>query len=262
MKQTGRYTTQLGAGLGLVGETRSLLAIWQPEMSTSELYQSALQWGEFPNISARRLRNIVVECFSPRYLVENGKPAQHLKQLIEVFSTSELTQLFFLFTCRANLILTDFVRDVYWERYAAGDDVISHEDVKAFIRRAIDDGKTLKRWTENTINNVASYLTGCCADYGLLGKRTLKGRLIVPYRIEPRVVTYLAHDLHFAGLGDNAVAGHPDWQLFGLTKGDVREELRRLSLKGHLVHQSAGDLIHISWKHKSMEEFVDVLAQG
>ena len=256
------YTTQLSAGLGLIQETRLLLGIWKDGMSPSELYQDALQSGQFPNISARRLRNVVMECFAPRYLIQEGKPAQYLKRLSEVFSTPELTQLFFLYTSRANLILADFVREVYWDRYGAGGELVSNEDVKAFIRRGIDDGKTVNRWADSTIKRVSSYLTGCCADYGLLGKRTLKGRHIVPYRIEPKVAAFLAHDLHFAGLGDNAVTSHPDWQLFGMTRDDVREEFKRLSLKGYFIHQSAGTITHIGWNHKHMEEFVDVLAQG
>ena len=262
MKQKGMYTTQLQAGLGLIQETRLLLGIWETGMSTSELYQEALQSGQFPNISARRLRNVIVEGFAPRYLAADARPAQYLKRLSTVLATPELTQLFFLYTSRANLILADFVREVYWERYAAGGDLVSNDGVEAFIRRGIDDGKTVKRWTESTIKRVLSYLTGCCADYGLLGKRTLKGRQIVPYRIEPRVAAYLAHDLHFDGLGDNAVTAHPDWQLFGLARDDVREEFKRLSLKGHFIHQSAGDITHIGWQHTRMEEFVDGLAQG
>ncbi len=262
MKQTRMYTTQLQAGLGLIQETRLLLGIWEAGMSTGEVYQKALHSGQFPNISARRLRNVVVECFAPRYLISEGMPALYLKRLSVVFSTPELSQLFFLCTSRANLVLADFVRQVYWERYAAGGDLVGNEDVKAFILRGIDDGKMVKRWAESTIKRVSSYLTGCCADYGLLGKRTLKGRHIVPYRVEPRVAAYLAHDLHFEGLGDNAVTSHPDWQLFGMTRDDVREEFKRLSLKGYFIHQSAGDITHISWKHKRMEEFVDVLAQG
>lgn len=262
MNQPRIYTTQLQAGLGLIHETRLLLGIWESGMNASELYQGALRSGEFPNISARRLRNIVAECFAPRYLVSEGDPARYLKQLAEVLSTAELSQLFFLYTSRANFILADFVRDVYWERYAAGDTIIINEEAKTFIRRSIDDGKTAKRWAESTIERVAAYLTGCCADYGLLGKRTIKGRYIVPYRIEPRVAAFLAHDLHFAGLGDNAVTSHSDWALFGLTRDDVRDEFKRLSLKGHLIHQSAGDITHIGWRHKRMEEFVDVLAEG
>ena len=262
MKQLGMYTTQLQAGLGLIQETRLLLDIWNDGMSPGALYQQALQSGLFPNISARRLRNVVVECFAPRYLIHEGRPANYLKRLSPVFPTAELTQLFFLYTSRANRILADFVREVYWERYGAGGELVSNEDVKAFIRRGIDDGKTAVRWSESTIKRVSSYLLGCCADYGLLGKRTLNGRHIVPYRIEPKVAAYLAHDLHFAGLGDNAVTADAEWQLFGLSTDDVREEFKRLSLKGYFIHQSAGTVTHIGWKHKHMEEFVDVLAQG
>ena len=93
------YTTQLGAGLGLIEETKILLEIWQPSMDQASLYQEVLHSGRFPNISARRLRNIVVECFAPRYLVNNGLPATLLKKLVPVLTSQELAQLLFLYTC-------------------------------------------------------------------------------------------------------------------------------------------------------------------
>ncbi len=40
--------------------------------------------------------------------------------------------------------------------------------VRAFVERGIDDGKTVKRWSETTVRRVSAYLTGCCADYGML----------------------------------------------------------------------------------------------
>jgi hypothetical protein len=46
-----------------------------------QLHQVALESGRFPTVTARRLRNIVVECFAPRYLVSAGAPAAHLKRL-------------------------------------------------------------------------------------------------------------------------------------------------------------------------------------
>jgi hypothetical protein len=61
------YTTQLQAGLGLVNETKTLLDLWSPGMSANQLHQVALESGRFPTVTARRLRNIVVECFAPRY---------------------------------------------------------------------------------------------------------------------------------------------------------------------------------------------------
>jgi len=260
--ETQLYTTQLQAGLGLIAETRLLLGLWEPRMSVTDLYKYALQSGEFPNISARRLRNIVAECFAPRYLIDEGKPAQYLKRFDSILTSTELSQLFFIYTSRANLILADFVREVYWERYAAGDNFVRTEDVKEFIGRAIDDGKTSKRWAPSTVKRVASYLLGCCTDYGLLGERTGDGRRNVPYRIEPNVAAFLVHDLHFSGLSDNKVTSHTDWQLFGLARNDVQDELKRLSLRGFLIYQSAGDVSHIGWKCKNMQEFVDVIAQS
>ena len=75
------YTTQLQAGLGVIDETRMILDLWQPGMKASALYQTALDSGCFPNVTARRLRNIVAECFAPRYLVNDGSPAALLKDL-------------------------------------------------------------------------------------------------------------------------------------------------------------------------------------
>jgi hypothetical protein len=68
--------------------------------------------------------------------------------------------------------------------------------------------------------------------------------------------------LHTAGIGDNTILAHQDWQLFGMQREDVLEEFKRLSLKGLLIVQAAGDVIHISWKFKTMEELCNVLAKG
>lgn len=256
------YTTQLQAGLGLVDETRTLLELWSPGMPANRLQQVALESGRFPNVTARRLRNIVGECFAPRYLASHGAPARHLQRLAASLSTPDLTQLLLLFTCRANPILGDFVRQVYWARYAGGYTVVTNDDARAFVERGIDDGKTVKRWSETTVKRVSAYLTGCCADYGLLERGLRSSRRILPFRIASPVAAYLAYELHFAAVGDNALLTHEDWQLFGLAREDVLEEIKRLSLKGLLIVQAAGDVIRISWKQPDMEALCDVLAQG
>ncbi len=262
MAESSLYTTQLGAGLGLVSETKTLLDLWSPGLSSGELHQIALTSGRFPTVTARRLRNIVVECFAPRYLKAAGSPAEHLKRLSGVFSTADLSQFMLVFTCRANPILGDFIREVYWSRYTGGYVQITNDDARTFVERAIDDGKTLKRWADRTVRNVAGYLTGCCADYGLLERGHKTTRKILPFRIAPSVATYLAYELHFAGVGDNALLTHEDWQLFGLAREDVLEEIKRLSLKGLLIVQAAGDVIRISWKQQDMEALCDVLTQS
>jgi len=259
---TPSYTTQLQAGLGLISETKELLELWVPGMNISQLNQVALDSGRFPNITARRLRNIISECFAPRYLSKNGKAAHHLKMLLGNATGSDLTQLFLLFTARANPILSDFIVHVYWSRYEGGYTEISSSDARGFVERAIDDGKTSIRWSESTVRRVSAYLTGCCADYGLLERGLKSSRRILPLRVSQVAAAYLAYDLHFSGIGDNALLNHSDWQLFGLAREDVLEELKKLSLKGHLIIQAAGDVVRISWKQPNMEALCDVLSKS
>src|SRR5215213_4835404 len=87
------YTTKFQAGLGLINETGVLLELWEPGMNRQQLHELALRSGVFPNITARRLLNIISECFAHRYLTDGGKPALALKELISVLHSSEFQQL-------------------------------------------------------------------------------------------------------------------------------------------------------------------------
>jgi hypothetical protein len=256
------YTTQLQAGLGLLPETQKLLAIWEPGMTRKDLLKAVLASGEFPNVTARRLRNVVLEAFSPRYLVDDAAPARLLRTISAAASKDDFRSLCFLFTCRANLILADFVREVYWTRYSAGGSSVSKEDSLNFVKSAVSDGRTSVRWSEATVKRVASYLLGGCADFGLLGAMKGGARTINTYRISLNVASILAHDLHFRGVGDNPLLMSPDWRLFGLEADDALSELRRLSLRGELIVQSAGGITQVSWKHKTMEDLAGAIAQS
>ena len=261
MNKQRYYTTQLQAGLGLLEETRQLLQVYEPGISASQLYEAALASGRFPLVTARRLRNIVAECFAPRYL-RDPNVAARLKLLVDRFTKAELNQLLFIYTARANLVLADFVREVYWTRYSAGRNDLQLEDARSFVANSVREGKTQTPWSETTIKRISSYLMGCCADYGLLTTTGRNQRSIAAYRILPKVAAYLAYDLKFSGLGDNQIVSSSDWDLFGLESADVRDQLKRMSLQGLLIFQAASDVVHIGWTYKSMEELIDVIAQS
>jgi len=261
MNMNRRYTTKLQAGLGLLNETRILFDLWHPGMTSTKLFQAALESGEFSNISARRLRNIVLECFAARYLVSQDYPAEVLKPLMNTLSSEQLSSILLLFTARANPILADFIGQVYWVRYGDGHDTIRNTDAKAFVMEAIRNGRTGKPWSDSTIRRVSAYLTGCCADFGLLAAGRKSVRKIKPYRVGPQTIVFLAYDLHFQGLGDNVLMAHSDWELFGLSKADLRREMKRLAFKGFLIIQSAGDVSRIGWRYQNWEELLHVIPE-
>jgi hypothetical protein len=256
------YKSTLSAGQGIIPESRTLLALWQPGMDGKTLHGVALASGHFASMSAKRLSNLVLDVFTPRFLTTLRAPATWLKPSQDQFSARELSQIMFLYAARDNLVLADFVRTVYWPAYAAGRDTISNDDARRFVARANAEGKPRKPWSEGVVRRMAGYLTGTCADFGLLedGQRTV--RRIIPFHMEARVAAILAYDLHFGGLGDNRVLVHEDWLLFGLAREDVLVELKRLSLRGLFIIQAAGEVVKIHWSHQSMDEVVDAVTQG
>jgi hypothetical protein len=260
MTKSTMYTTRLQAGLGLIQETRVLLELWQPGMDARGLQVSALHSGQFPNVSARRLRNVVAEGFAPRYLTDKSLPALLLKQFLPLLSQAEFEQLLFVYTCRANPILGDFTRDVYWPAYCASHGSLSNEQARNFVADAQHNGKTNKPWSDTTIRRVAGYLTGCLADFGLLEPGRKSSRRFLPYHPHARSLTLLAYEMHFTGWGDNQILSHPDWGLLGQERADMLEQFKRLSLKGWVIYQSAGGATRISWPCNSMEDLQRVLA--
>jgi hypothetical protein len=255
------YTTKLGAGQGIIEETRILLELWEPGMDTETLYQTALRSGLFPSITARRLKNLVREGFAPRYLIDNNKPAIYLKSLMTRLGNREFNQLLYLYTCRLHTVLADYIREVYWKSYASGKSQISIEDAREFVQRANQDGKTSTKWSETMVVRVSSYLNGTCSDFGLLETGRKGTRDILIYRAQPLSVIYLAYDLHFSGLGDNSVLSHPDWGLFGMEREDVLNELKRHAMKGWFIIQSAGEATRIGWEYENMEAVLDVITR-
>ena len=256
------YTTKLQAGLGLIPETEKLLQLWEQGFNSRDLLDRALEAGEFPTMTARRLRNVIFEGFAPRYLVNNAQSAKTLKSVQHVLSEGARKQLYFLFTSRANPILADFVRDIYWPQYTAGALNISKIDAVNFVGDAVAEGRTTTHWSESTKTRVSSYLLGACEDFGLLGKMEGGSRKIEPFQPSNDVVNFLAHELHFSGLGDGALLNHAEWNLLGLGAEDTLAELKQIALRGEIIVQSAAGLVQISWKHKNMEEWANAVTHS
>ena len=254
------YTTQLGQGLGLIEETKTLFELYEPGMTSSQLYDAAMASGRFPLVTARRLRNIVAECFAPRYL-KQPNVAEYLKKLQKSLSSEEHIQLQFLYTARASFIFAEFVRYVYWPRYESGGSDLERIDALDFIEAGISEGKTRKPWSDSVIRRVASYLLGASVNFGFLEEKNRNQRTIKPYHLSDRVAAYLVYELKLSGLGDNNIVNHSDWQLFGLEPLDVRDYLKRLSLKGFLIYQATAEVVHIGWTYKDMWEVINVIAE-
>lgn len=238
----------------MLNETVALLSAWRPGMSSQELVLIAIEQGILGKATAKRARDMVVEQFAPRYLVDGSRPARYLKSMIEAgVGLSQLRQICLIYTARANQVLYDYICEVYWQRYQAGRTTIAKDDALAFLENAVIHGKLPARWSDALTSRVASYLGGCLSDFGLVEGGHRSKRKIMEFKIGPLTSLYLAHELHFSGYSDNGVVEHTDWRLFGLESLDVIRELQRVG-NDHLIVQYSGELLKMSWKYQSMEE--------
>lgn len=254
-----QYTTKLQAGLGMLVETRNLLDLWSENMSTEQLNQAALESGEFPDITARRLRNVVKECFAPRYLVCDALPARILKPVIQHLPDSALKQICLVYTARANEIVRDFISEVYWPMYASGRATVGKSHARLFVEESVRDGRTTTPWSESTITRVSTYLGGVCEDFGLLGESRSGERAIEHEHLHPIAALLIAYDLNFQGSPDMLVLESPDWSLFGLDQQATKDVFKRLMHDRHLFLQSAGSASSITWIYKTIGELADAI---
>ncbi len=257
-----KYTAVLAKGLGILEETLVLLQVWEPGMSVRQLAEVAINDGILGKATAKRAKDLVSEVFAPRYLVANGRPAEQLKNLLnEGVNPVKLGQILLIHTARANAILHDFISEVYWAKYSEGGTHLTKEDALSFLEKAYHLGRLSMRWSEQMTSHIASDLVGCLTDFQLVENRKKSTRQILAFTINPLTSLYLAHDLHFSGISDNAISEHSDWRLFGLRKIEVVRELQRAS-KDHFILQFSGELLKISWKYQSMEEAIRGIARS
>lgn len=256
------YSTALCKGQGMISETLTLLQEWEPGMSATDLSKSVLESGAIPKGTAGRVKDIVTRVFAPRYLTEDAEPARRLKRLLEAgYGIDDFSQLFLLYCARTYPELRDFIVEVYWGRYAAGAGYLYRQDSDVFFRNAYESGRLPHKWTDISRTKIARYLISTLSDFKLLGPPEKDHRQILSFGIREFTTLYLVHDLHFAGIGDQGLLTHPDWQIFGLEPYDVLQELRAVASHGRFVVQHSGQILRIAWGFNTMEEFLDAAAQ-
>lgn len=251
-----KYNTALAKGQGIIEETLILLRIWEPGMSVQQLSDVVVRNGLLGRATAKRAQDLVSQAFAPRYLVNDSRPAEQIKSLLNAGANPvKLGQLFLIHTARANKILFDFICEVYWRKYSAGATHITKQDALSFLETAYNLGRIPKRWSEKMMQRVSSYLGGCLADFQLVENRKGGSRHILPFHIHTLTTLYLLHDLHFSGMSENSILENPDWRLFGLERLEAVREIQRVS-NDHFIPQFSGELLRISWKYPSMEDAI------
>jgi hypothetical protein len=251
-----KYDTNLLKGTGLIEETLILLEAYEKGLSKKKFYDKVFELDLLSKSTENRAKDIVKKVFFRRFWEDEMEIPHFLKMLRRNFiSIDILRQIILIYTCRANPILGDFIKEVYFNFIKKSFQKLESSDPKDFIKEAIKDGSIEKPWSDSTIKKVSEHMIACLIDFGFIDR----SKNILQVQLFDTTANYLAHELHFRGLTDDQILHHPDWRLFDLDYLGVAEKLQRISWQGHFLFQYSGELLRISWKYKTMEEFIDGL---
>ena len=257
-----RYTQMLAKGGPLLPETRMLLHAWRSGESGLEFAERVLRDDILSRSTARRVRDIV-RVFTLRFLQPDDAPARHLKRLIVPTAPRQVfNDLVLYYTARQDDLMRDFTIGRYWPAVREGAPVARNEDVQRLITEAYADGRIQSSWSEEIRRDMAGRVLIALTAFGLLEKDRPGQRRVLPYAPADGTVLYLAYLLHGQGVTDAALAGHPDWALFGLAPREVWHRLEALVAARWLIVQRSGEVVRISWSYGSVEEVLDVLVGG
>jgi hypothetical protein len=249
---TFKYNTELNRGTGLIQETLILLNMYEAGMSKKELTKKAIDKNVLVKVLNKRIKDIVEDAFYKRYVMSDQNVPIYLRSLVEAFpSLDVITQILLIYTSRANLVLEDFITQVYWPEIRKGKITVDIATARKFITESIKQPNLISGWSESTQKRIASYLITTLVDFRFLDKE----RQVKPVFLHDITANYLAHELHFKGFSDNAVVEAEEWKLFGYSRLDIIKHLERLSFQGHFIFQNSGEIIKINWSYKNMEEF-------
>ena len=253
------YNIDLCKGTGLVNESLSFFEFYRKGRTRKEMVKEIIENNLLGKSSEKRTADILNYALYKRFVIPGDEIPVYLHSLRKSHTSLEqLKQVLFLYTCRANPALFDFVTHIFWKHYSSGNDVVKVADAKKFLHDAVKYGNVQKKWSEGTITRMSRYLIVAMKDFNLLDKKNN----ILSFAISDITANYLTHELHFWGYTDNRILVAEEWQLFGLTtQYDVLDILKKLSFTGNFIIQHSGDLTKITWKYESMKQFIDGITQ-
>jgi hypothetical protein len=256
IKDLRKYNSDLLKGTGLIHETLLLLDIYTPGISKKKFLEEVMESNVLVKNHNNRIKDIVEHIFYRRYVNFGESVVMSLKYLREKHIGLEvISQVLLVYTCRKNLILSDFVSTIYQKYIQKGASELPQQAAKEFVEESIKNGNIERPWADSTKRKVAEHINACMIDF----KLTDRQKKILPLFLSDTVANYLAHELHFKGYSDEAIAKAEDWSLFGYDRYDTIRHLERLAIQGHFIFQNSGDLIRITWQYHNMKELIDAI---
>ena len=252
------YSSRILKAGALLDETKTLLSVWDDSASTADNIARFQRENVLGKASRSRVNDILM-AFRQRYLVDD-RVMRSLILLIKGRCPAEsINHILYFHTAMSDPLIHDFAADFISCKYRAGLQGISVDETAEWIKKNISAGKTVRPWSDNTIQKSARGLMSALRDFGML--KGLRNKQIAAIYVPVGAFCYIAFYLHLLGLSGKRLLESPEWRLFLLEAQDVE----RLFIDAHQVHlleyRAAGSVIRIDFPEGTLEEYSHVILE-
>jgi hypothetical protein len=252
------YSSRILKAGALLDETKMLLSVWDEFSSTVDNIARFRQENILGKASRSR-SNDILRAFYQRYLVDERVMRSLILLIKGKCPANSINHILYFHTAMSDSLIHDFVADFVSSKYRRGLQSISVNETSEWIKKKISAGKTVRLWSDNTIQRSSRGLMSALRDFGVL--KGLRDKQIAAIYVPVEAFCYIAFYLHLLGLSGKSLLESPEWRLFLLEAHDVE----RLFIDAHQVHlleyRAAGSAIRIDFPVATMEEYSRVILE-
>lgn len=240
-RDTGPYSARNSSKGALIAEAGRVIDGLCSGHSLGALRASALDGSLFTQ-RARATRRRIWSNIHYRYL---SQPEWGLSDLQRACGkgplSREFVSLLYVHYALRDRLTYDFVTEILWERWLAGQRSVAPEDVRSLLDRVSETQPQIARWAESTRVRLARHILSALRDFGVLeGKQ--KKTLVHP-TLPLSTAEHLLRILTAEGLRGTEVLRDALWRLFFCSQDDVAHILARLAQAGRIHFERVGDTV-------------------
>lgn len=255
---TIRYSSKIIKAGALLGDTRTLLAAWDENQTTTDNLERFRCENLFGKASRSRIMD-VLPIFRQRYLSDIEVLRALLVLVRAPMPAQSLDKILYLLALRSDALLHDAVIDLLLPAYERGQQDVAIADVVRWVRQQVDAGYTERPWGPGTIERVAQGLTATLRDFGVL--QGVVHKRITPPFLSVDAFSFIALLRYRELQAGERLLRDPEWQLFFMPALAVERHLVAAHQEHLLEYYAAGRVVRIEFPTTSLEEYARALTQ-
>jgi hypothetical protein len=257
--ETAVYSSKIIKAGALLGDTKTLLAHWEPAEPVPANIDRIRRQNLFGKTSRSRVEDVLA-IFRQRYLVDESVTKALAILVANRLPSAALDRILYFHAALADRLLYDTVTEILTPRQARGLTEVLASDVQQSLRKWVDAGKTSGQWSDPTMLRIAQGLLATLRDFGVL-QGAIRKR-IAPAYLPIEAFAYIAFYLKRREPSGAKLVEHPDWRLFFLPGEGVERSLFEAHQRRLLEYHVAGSVTRLTFPAETLGEYANVIARN